>query len=270
MVSRNIMDRFDVLTIFINFFPMGESPMYPSGLVDCGIIVDTLSIKDLLRLARFFSMKFSRKKFLYRHDKTIYFCFRRRICGATVGIIFRAKTKLSIGSGIYYRFHRNRIIMRKKVRDAWYIPILDVHTEEVYEPVDIARVLERGDYTKIPEWLCVVDVDDYVDLVEYAYYARDVLLHIMLDGSRVALTGFLTGVFPRVDPCLYVFKSPLPESFGKSCFIDLSEGMNPVEKIGIKTLRYVCVINVRGIAYYDFSKKGIRDNILAINGFEKP
>ncbi len=82
--------------------------MYHRDFVDGLIVLRVKNLKNVLRFARFYAEKFSKKINLYASGDKIYFVFRRKIIGKVVGISLVAKsTRLSRNREITYFPYRN-------------------------------------------------------------------------------------------------------------------------------------------------------------------
>ena len=228
--------------------------MYPAGMTDYGIVMEAQGPKDLLRFARAFSEKYSRKIYLYRCGSELIFMYRRRIKGRIVGIVVKARShRLSRDKQIYFSYHRNRILPRTvggRVH-AWRVGIMDIAKIDVPDLRDMMPPVESG-RSRIPDWIRLVNVPSLEDIVDYAYYSRDVLIAEKLDNSAtILMTGFLSGVFPKLDPFIFIFRGKYDVKVDKPAFIILDQPYKFVNRIGLRTMRFVVITNITRMLYYE-------------------
>ena len=240
--------------------------MYPTGLVDYGLIIDVKTIKDIMRFVKFFSEKYSRKVVLYRVGGTILFSFRRQLDIGMLGITLRSRApRLVKGDRIFYNHYKDMIVIKPKSYRAsvWGVDVINICNLNL---VDLVEISEKfvSNRNRLPFWIEIVDVLDEEDIIDYAYYAKDVLLYTNVGGEKFLMSGLLTSIFTRFDPCLYLLRTRINREIENPRFIDLTEGIKYVERLSFKTLRYVYVINVERMHYYGGqSKRAGNDSVAA-------
>ncbi len=228
------------------------------ALADFSIILETEGIKDLLRFAKVFEEKFSRKILLYRHREQILLEFRRKTKQGIVHIALEAKApRLKRLHAIYFLPRKNRIILRpKQSNNLWRATIIDVEKHPLWGSLwDTKNIELKHDICVNYPYLKFVDVQDPHNLVYYAFLVRDVvLLHKSKDTCSL-YTGILSSIFPPVEPFIVIFKSDIKVE-EEANFIVLNDETRFVKKLDRKATRYVYLVNIRRMNCYETSKKG--------------
>ncbi len=248
-----ISNKLKVLSTLVYFLFKVGAPMYPDGLVDCGIVVEVEGLKDLLRFARFFSEKYSRKIILFRSGSRVFFAYRRELEESIIGITIVANSRLKKCKKINFYYWKNRVIKKEpRVRLGWQVEIVDTAWREIDDIIDVMEFYQHSNNENFTSrWFKIVDVENFVDLIDYAFYVRDALLCIPVGDVHVFVTGLMSAVFPKKDPVLYLFCSMVGDRLDKYAFIDLSDPPKFVNRIDLRTMRYLPIINVSRMYYYE-------------------
>jgi len=222
------------------------------------IIIETVGPKELLRFVYMFSRKFSRKCLVFRSGGRLFFEYRRRVGGDLYSILIMSPARILKGvTSVTYAPHRNKIILRPKMKaGVWRVNIVDV----------IERIGgQRG--SKVDPLRChafralrFVDVVDFEDLIYYSFYVRDIIMLMCYGDGCVMLTGFMSNVFPSVEPSLYIFRSILPYVPQKRCYIDISASPKFTDSIAGGVKRFVALVNIKGMVVYAAEKERIGDD----------
>ncbi|MEX0568578.1 MAG: hypothetical protein Q6363_005370 [Candidatus Njordarchaeota archaeon] len=225
--------------------------MYHRDFVDGLIVLRVKNLKNVLRFARFYAEKFSKKINLYASGDKIYFVFRRKIIGKVVGISLVAKsTRLSRNREITYFPYRDRIILDEERRKGgWNVRVFRLEEDPVY---DFSRKeilsLRNGTKNKF-DIIGLVNVHDVDDIVDYAFLAKDPL--IILDEQKFFLTGLLSRMFSSIDPKVFLLVTEANVDVKGFKFVDVTREKKFVKKISLDTFRYVPIISVKEILIYE-------------------
>lgn len=225
--------------------------MYHKNLVDGIIVLRTKTPKDLLRFARFYASKFSKKINLYASSDEIYITFRRRILGKIIGIVLVARApRLVERQEITYLIYKDRIVLTgPQSMDGWKIRIFHLEETPKYDFSRKTTLNFKNGFEVESDILKIVVVSDIDEIIDYAFLAKDVLM--FFEEKKILVTGLISRVFSSLETKIILLASNIDLEIKGSKFVDLTEGKKFVKRISLRTFKYVPLIGVKELSIYE-------------------
>ncbi|GEM_PF-4104262 len=233
--------------------------MIPRELYDYVLILELKSLKDLLRLVRFFSEKTKRKLPLYKYNNTLFTVFRRKLASEKkIAII--AETNVKSGkilekNILYYDYHKDKVLVDIDLRQVGNEIILEEIVVESYEhfPKKKYSLLDGLKSTDL-HLIHMVSVSSWEDLVRLAFLSRDLLIRAEVDNEAVMLlTGLLSHLFIPVELFLTIFYALTDRTNinMKANYVEIGDNLKFLRRVSLRVMRFIPIINTRGITLYE-------------------
>lgn len=241
----------------------------PKPLFDYMLVIILRSIKDLLRMEAFISERTNKRFSLYKCDNFIYVTLRRDIAfQEKLAIIAGAEVKnrrLIESHLVHYNYHKDKILRAPlgEVRSCRSYVLEEVIPEK-------CNIVERNKITTLGNFEFMnhrvvnrVEVSDWRELIRLAFYLRDFVVRLdMGEGNCIFFTGLISRILPAIEPFLTIFYAVAKEQMGTNAsFVEIADNLNFVNKVTLRTLKFVPIVNARGIFLYENKSEGARNHI---------
>ncbi|MCR8433719.1 MAG: hypothetical protein QXH55_04940 [Candidatus Korarchaeota archaeon] len=241
--------------------------MIPKSLFDCMIVLNLKSIGDVLRMEAFISRKTNRSFPLYRCSSFVYTILRRSIAfKKRLAIVAGAKItgrEFIEGRVIYYSYYKDTILKNPTDRLKYQTYVLEDIASEECIVLDEDEVNSLEDFKRLDsETIRGIALHDWQDLIKLAFLLRDLVIRLDLkEAGCVLFTGLTSRIFSPVEPFLTVFYVTVGEYVGLGAnYVEISDELNFVKRITLRTLKFVPIINARRVSFYENIPEGARDN----------